>query len=65
MISGLPGNMATTVAKYIAETEHFSLMSYGFTRAETTEEKFLIGENEIKLLKTNETDDISEIIKAK
>lgn len=54
MVNGLPGRMATEVAKAVANDERMQLVKYSLTGEEVTEDKIDIGGAEITLIRPSE-----------
>jgi len=50
MVNGIPGNMASNVAKYVLEDDRFGLIPYSLTGPEVTETEAVIGEQKIALI---------------
>jgi 4-hydroxy-tetrahydrodipicolinate reductase len=51
MVNGIPGNMATTVARHILDDEQFELISEALTGPEIQKTEFSIGETVVHLIR--------------
>ncbi|MCG6910789.1 MAG: dihydrodipicolinate reductase [Deltaproteobacteria bacterium] len=54
MVNGLPGNVATVIARHIFEDHRFNLLSWSLTGAEIEASSCCIGDLEIKLIHPSE-----------
>ncbi len=58
MINGLPGNVATTMAKAALEDHRFELVPYSLTGQDIAQKTVTIGSQEIRLVKPDTRDEI-------
>jgi len=64
MVNGIPGNMASNVAKYVLEDSRFELVPYTLTGLGVTASELLIGSRKIALIPPNQKEEaIASILK--
>jgi len=57
MVNGIPGNMASNVAKYVLEDGRFELVSYSLTGPEVMANEVVIGSREIALIRPDQKEE--------
>ena len=53
MINGLPGNVATVIARHILSDERFQLIPYSLTGPEIETENYLVEDKNLSLIRTD------------